>query len=768
MPNANPNKTNRSNEPAIPFHDPRFNVGLSRYDTLIEKLLDASRHSFDTPPPDLLAEVASAVIDLVEIRQAGTIVALLHLVGDFKSELRHAVTNPLNELGDRAIKSICEEVTGRPEHVSTPGAMLLLALMESPEALVALDDLWSDRSLPYPVRARAFRLLSASRAGFFDDQWTLSEEFRPDARAIHELVELLGDTLFSSLSAFHIDWLAGAQNLDFSLALLSLSSFVWRRNEFCMLVRTNGYEDRCQACDQCGMKRAVSTGKPAAYNCHVGLTDIVVPIVLGEDVVGSVITGQFLIKKPNEDGFDQVCKSLGALPPELERSLKKAYFKTPYVGEDDLPQITRGLEVVAKLLLNLWTKTQRSHQKTRELHSVKYFGRRELIETVLFGQITLEEFEARLCDLERQSTPNTVIQLRFEDLSKTDDQGRPPATVLPFERGVLYVAEELEKRLDALVAPMRFGEMSALVPAPITRNPNLSRVQLKEAVRETIKGLQQETGLRAFAGIGPTGEGIEGLRTSFERASEALLRAITDASQSIVDTGETIDSVVADIDALESLEAKAAVALCEPDADIAVRELDEVLATLHVHAKLASGRYNTILSGIITRASEIAIQQGIARDEIFAIRFEFLEQTQSLSDLNETRSLLCDFREALSLELESVRKESVDRQVIAAKKIIESRYADTVTREDLADQVGMSEWHLTTSFRRIVGMPPRDYLHKVRIEEAKQQLLSSQESVSDIAYSVGYGTTANFRRMFQKWVGCSPTEFRRHTHQFRR
>ena len=56
---------------------------------------------------------------------------------------------------------------------------------------------------------------------------------------------------------------------------------------------------------------------------------------------------------------------------------------------------------------------------------------------------------------------------------------------------------------------------------------------------------------------------------------------------------------------------------------------------------------------------------------------------------------------------------------------------------------------------------PLDYLARLRIEEAKKLLVSSDMSIQDISYSVGYVDVHVFIRWFKKYVGTTPGKYRK-------
>ncbi len=58
-------------------------------------------------------------------------------------------------------------------------------------------------------------------------------------------------------------------------------------------------------------------------------------------------------------------------------------------------------------------------------------------------------------------------------------------------------------------------------------------------------------------------------------------------------------------------------------------------------------------------------------------------------------------------------------------------------------------------------MPPLEYVHALRIEEAKQMLEAGEEPIETIALEVGYEDAAFFSRLFKRKVALSPAQYRK-------
>jgi AraC family transcriptional regulator len=91
---------------------------------------------------------------------------------------------------------------------------------------------------------------------------------------------------------------------------------------------------------------------------------------------------------------------------------------------------------------------------------------------------------------------------------------------------------------------------------------------------------------------------------------------------------------------------------------------------------------------------------------------------------------------------------------------IHDRLDQNLSLSELADVLSLSQYHFCRLFKQSTGVAPHQYLTRCRIDRAKQLLLHTQLTVTEIAFAVGLNNHSSFTRLFRRYVGMTPKEFR--------
>lgn len=101
------------------------------------------------------------------------------------------------------------------------------------------------------------------------------------------------------------------------------------------------------------------------------------------------------------------------------------------------------------------------------------------------------------------------------------------------------------------------------------------------------------------------------------------------------------------------------------------------------------------------------------------------------------------------------------RLVRQAMVYLHNNYTEPISRKDIAKHIGITEDHLTFCFRQELGITPIQYLQRYRINQSKRLLKESDQSITEIAFCVGFSDSGYFSRIFHREVGMSPERYRR-------
>jgi AraC-like DNA-binding protein len=100
------------------------------------------------------------------------------------------------------------------------------------------------------------------------------------------------------------------------------------------------------------------------------------------------------------------------------------------------------------------------------------------------------------------------------------------------------------------------------------------------------------------------------------------------------------------------------------------------------------------------------------------------------------------------------------RYLLRAKDLVDARYAEPITVDDLAAAAGLSRAHFSRMFTRTFGESPRAYLQTRRLERAAALLRYTDRSVADICVMVGLQSVGSFTTTFARVYGKPPAAYR--------
>lgn len=145
--------------------------------------------------------------------------------------------------------------------------------------------------------------------------------------------------------------------------------------------------------------------------------------------------------------------------------------------------------------------------------------------------------------------------------------------------------------------------------------------------------------------------------------------------------------------------------------------------------------------------------------------FESLNRTYQVKPIGYSQKLTFLCLELIYLVTKNLfigeQTDSTLDRVSRITDFLDRNYQRKISLKEICEVTSLTESNTIKLFRRNFGLTPINYLNKIRVNNAKEQLLKTQKSIKEIAYLNGFTDEYYFSRVFKKIENISPRMFRK-------
>lgn len=195
-----------------------------------------------------------------------------------------------------------------------------------------------------------------------------------------------------------------------------------------------------------------------------------------------------------------------------------------------------------------------------------------------------------------------------------------------------------------------------------------------------------------------------------------------------------------------------------------VREANAVLNDLLGYVLFSGGNS---LDVVKTRSLELcallsrtAIEGGAPTDTMLNLNNQFLKNLQQITTLDSLCHKLQEIVETFSESMFNYIPSKNNDIIKKAMLYMSEKFNTPLSLEEVAAHVHLHPSYFSTMFKNVTGSSFKEYLNKIRIEESKLLLLNTDFSIIDIAIAVGFEDQSYFSKVFKKFTGTTPKQFR--------
>jgi YesN/AraC family two-component response regulator len=164
---------------------------------------------------------------------------------------------------------------------------------------------------------------------------------------------------------------------------------------------------------------------------------------------------------------------------------------------------------------------------------------------------------------------------------------------------------------------------------------------------------------------------------------------------------------------------------------------------------------------IITLASRSAIAGGLLPEISFTMADAYIQRAENASSEGEAYSIARQLEFEYCELVHDIRNKKNNNQLVAqCKTLIFQRLHYKISNQDLADELRVNPSYLSRLFTKEEGINLKDYIIREKINYSKKQLIYTDDSYKDIANTYAFASQSYYGKMFKKWVGMTPREYR--------
>ncbi len=163
------------------------------------------------------------------------------------------------------------------------------------------------------------------------------------------------------------------------------------------------------------------------------------------------------------------------------------------------------------------------------------------------------------------------------------------------------------------------------------------------------------------------------------------------------------------------------------------------------------------LCSLLSRA---AIEGGAPLKDMLAFNYLLFEDLNKLHNLEEVSFWMLkvlDYYTENAVNLSSTKNTDIVKKSII---YINKHFRNPIKLNDVATHVHLNPTYFSTLFKKEMGTSFCEYVQKVRVEESKYLLVSTKDSILNIAISIGFDSQSYFCKVFKKYTELSPKKYR--------
>lgn len=309
---------------------------------------------------------------------------------------------------------------------------------------------------------------------------------------------------------------------------------------------------------------------------------------------------------------------------------------------------------------------------------------------------------------------------------------------------------------DCLVGPIMGNRIVLLVPCGETLEEYETRVEIVTRARNMVHKLESRIDSKFRCGIGRVKSLVGG--TMKESFREAVL-ALRESTSHVVHIEDIPAVQKYDGEYPQELENRYKKRVLEKDAAGAMSSAELFFDWMMGISDVRREDVEIKVLELIIELEKKAFYAGSMKYS-FSYRGSYIREIQSCPDFGSLREWFLKKTREICSNMENAREKEAVTIIEKAKNYINENFQKDISLDLVSREVDISPYYFSKLFKQETGNNFIEYLTEVRLRNARELLKNSQYSIKEICAESGYGDPNYFSRIFKKYEGVTPSEFR--------
>lgn len=316
------------------------------------------------------------------------------------------------------------------------------------------------------------------------------------------------------------------------------------------------------------------------------------------------------------------------------------------------------------------------------------------------------------------------------------------------------IREMVKDYFDCAIGPAMGNRLVLFLSFEQEKMQYEKRVEIITRTRNMIHKLENSMDIKCRGGIGSV-KVLEGIRTSYKEA----LKSLRESDSHVVHITDIPAVAEYDGEYPLDLENQYLQRGMRADREGTLSCANEFFDWMLVHDGDMRSNIEIKILELVMRLERRAFEAGNVRYG-FRYRENYLGEIKEAADGEGLRHWFINKTRDICEKIKTSKEQENENVVSKVRAYIDENYAGDISLDDVSRMVDISPYYFSKLFKQEVGENFIEYVTRTRIKNARRLLEDSKYSIKEVCVMSGYSDPNYFSRIFKKYEGMTPTEYR--------